>query len=272
MSRSVAPLAVAALLAVLVTGCGSGFPKDPEGTLDRVRGGELQVGISERPPWTEVADSGRPSGVEVELVEESAERIDAEAVRYPGAESDLIRSLESGDLDVVVAGLTDTSPWDKHAALTRDRPPIGVLDILGTPVWAGWPMDGGHEHPAGRPRPDEDEARGGAARQGALRRRRHEQGGLDDRPGHHGRRRRAAPPQEVETVLRQQPWAQDVGVRVRDEGHAFHVEGFVVPVTGVVPTLEQLASARRRCTDLDRKVEDVVLAPVAELPEDQVPR
>ncbi|MEX5257228.1 cation transporter [Kocuria arenosa] len=77
---------------------------------------------------------------------------------------------------------------------------------------------------------------------------------------------------EVETVLRQQPWVQDVGVRVRDEGHVFHVEGFVVPVAGVVPTLEQLAAARRRCTDLDWKVEDVVLAPVAELPEDQVPR
>ena len=78
--------------------------------------------------------------------------------------------------------------------------------------------------------------------------------------------------QEMETVLRQQPWVQDVGVRVRDEGHVFHVEAFVVPAEGVVPTLEQLAAARKRCADLDWKIEDVVLAPVAELPEDQVPR
>jgi hypothetical protein len=76
----------------------------------------------------------------------------------------------------------------------------------------------------------------------------------------------------METVLRQQPWVQDVGVRVRDEGHVFHVEAFVVPAEGVVPTLEQLAAARKRCADLDWKIEDVVLAPVTELPEDQVPR
>jgi divalent metal cation (Fe/Co/Zn/Cd) transporter len=77
---------------------------------------------------------------------------------------------------------------------------------------------------------------------------------------------------ELETVLRQLPWVHRAGVRVRDEGHVFHVEGFVVPAGGVPPTLEQLAAARRRCADLDWKIEDVVLAPVAELPEDQVPR
>jgi len=78
--------------------------------------------------------------------------------------------------------------------------------------------------------------------------------------------------QQVETVLRQLPWVQDAGVRVRDEGHVFHVEGFVVPLAGTPPTLEQLAAARKRCADLDWKVEDVVLAPVERLPEDQVPR
>ncbi|MFI7584953.1 hypothetical protein ACH9DO_14310 [Kocuria sp. M1N1S27] len=35
---------------------------------------------------------------------------------------------------------------------------------------------------------------------------------------------------------------------------------------------ERLAAARRRCLELDWKIADVVLAPVAELPEDQVPR
>lgn len=121
-------LAVAVLLAGLVTGCGSGFPKDPEGTLDRVRGGELRIGVSESPPWTEVADSGRPSGTEVELVEEFAERIDADVVWYPGSESHLIRSLEGGDLDIVVAGLTTKSPWEKHVALTRPHAEIETWD------------------------------------------------------------------------------------------------------------------------------------------------
>jgi polar amino acid transport system substrate-binding protein len=121
-------LAAGVLTALLLTGCGSGFPKDPEGTLDRARGGELRVGISESPPWAEVDDSGRPSGREVELVEDFAERIDAEVVWYPGSESHLIRSLEGGDLDVVVAGLTETSPWEKHAALTRPHTEIETWD------------------------------------------------------------------------------------------------------------------------------------------------
>lgn len=128
MSVIARPLAVAALLAVLATGCGPGFPRDPEGTLERVRGGELRAGVSESPPWTEVADSGRPSGLEVELVEEFAERVDAEVVWYPGSESHLIRSLEGGDLDVVVAGLTADSPWEQHAALTRPHTEIRTWD------------------------------------------------------------------------------------------------------------------------------------------------
>lgn len=121
-------LVAAALAAVLLTGCGSGFPKDPAGTLDRVRGGQLRAGVSESPPWTEIADSGRPSGSEVDLVEEFAERLDADVVWYPGSETHLIRSLEGGDLDLVIAGLPEGSPWEQHAALTRPHTQIETLD------------------------------------------------------------------------------------------------------------------------------------------------
>lgn len=128
MPCSARPLGAVALLVVLVTGCGSEFPRDPAGTLDRARGGELRVGVSESPPWTEVADSGRPSGVEIELVEDFAERIDADVVWYPGAEGQLLRSLEGGDLDVVVAGLTADSPWGQRTALTRPHTEIETWD------------------------------------------------------------------------------------------------------------------------------------------------
>ena len=121
-------LAAGALTALLLTGCSSGFPKDPEAALDRVRGGQLRVGVSESPPWTEVADSGRPSGVEVDLVEDFAERLGAEVVWYPGSETHLIRSLEGGDLDLVVAGLPEASPWEQHVALTRPHTQIETLD------------------------------------------------------------------------------------------------------------------------------------------------
>ena len=88
----------------------SAVRRDRSGAPERSCGGGLRAGVPESPPWTEVADSGRPAGVEVELVEGFAERLDAEVVRSPGAESHLIRSLEGGDLDVVVAGRTGTSP------------------------------------------------------------------------------------------------------------------------------------------------------------------
>ncbi len=120
--------AAGALAVVLLAGCGSGFPRDPEGTLERVRGGELRAGVVESPPWTEVPDSGRPSGIEVDLVEDFARRLDAEVVWVSGSESHLIRSLESGELDVVAAGLTETAPWEKHAALTRPHAEIATPD------------------------------------------------------------------------------------------------------------------------------------------------
>ncbi|MFE7629421.1 cation transporter [Kocuria sp. NPDC057446] len=148
------------------------------------------------------------------------------------------RAVGVGHLVAAVAllGMGATLVIDSGTALlTGDRPPIGVLDVPGN-------------------------LRGSVADLVDAR-----ATTFDD----------AAPHpliQDVTTVLRQQPWVQDVGVRVRDEGHVFHVEAFVVPAAGALPTLEQLAAARKRCADLDWKVEDVVVAPVAELPEHQVPR
>ncbi|GEO96090.1 cation diffusion facilitator family transporter [Kocuria turfanensis] len=208
------------------------------------------------------------------------------------------------------------------ALLTGDRPPIGVLNVLGVPVWAGWPMvavmvatsippvilgrmkirlaEELHDKVlfADAAMNKADWMTGLATAAGVLgigmglwwadavaalvvstsivadgvtnlR------GSVSDLVDSRATTYDDAAPhpliREVETVLRQQPWVLDVGVRVRDEGHVFHVEGFLVPVAGAMPTLEQLAAARQRCTDLDWKIEDVVLAPVAELPEDQVP-
>ena len=56
--------------------------------------------------------------------------------------------------------------------------------------------------------------------------------------------------------------------RVRDQGHVFHVEAFVVPRRGMMPTLDQLPDARDACIDLDWKIQDIVLVPIDELPEE----
>lgn len=112
---------VVALLALIlvVAGCGTSFPEDTDGSLDRITGGALRVGVSENPPWTEVADDGGVTGREVDLVAAFAREQDATLEWTPGAESELITAMARGDLDVVVGGLTSDSPWEKEVALTR---------------------------------------------------------------------------------------------------------------------------------------------------------
>jgi divalent metal cation (Fe/Co/Zn/Cd) transporter len=71
----------------------------------------------------------------------------------------------------------------------------------------------------------------------------------------------------VDDELRKLPWVREARSRVRDEGHVFHVESFIVPRDGVA-SLDQLSRARQLVADLDWKLRDVVVVPVAELPED----
>jgi len=113
-------VAAAAVLTVALAGCSTSFPADPEGTLERVTGGTLRVGISPNPPWTDLPDGpdGEPSGTEVRLVEDFAETIGAGITWVPGGEEDLIGRLERGELDLVIGGLTAKSPWSEKAALT----------------------------------------------------------------------------------------------------------------------------------------------------------
>lgn len=114
--------AVVALVAVVVaSGCGATIPTDPDGTLDRVTGGTLRVGVSPNPPWTELPDGpdGDPTGLEVDLVEDFAATVGAEVSWEPGGEEDLVGRLEDGELDLVVGGLTARSPWADKAALTH---------------------------------------------------------------------------------------------------------------------------------------------------------
>jgi len=77
---------------------------------------------------------------------------------------------------------------------------------------------------------------------------------------------------QVEERAEDVPWVAEAAGRVRDEGHVFHVEIFVVPHDGAAPSLEQMASLKETLTELDWKIHDVVVMPVAEIPEYQVPR
>lgn len=110
-------LGVAASL-LLAGGCAGHFPADPENTLDAVTGGTLRVGASVNPPFVE--DKGEQVvGSEAELVQDYALTRDAEITWVRGGEEDLMNRLEHGELDLVIGGLTDKTPWTKKAGLTR---------------------------------------------------------------------------------------------------------------------------------------------------------
>jgi membrane-bound lytic murein transglycosylase MltF len=108
-------MAVASTM-VIVAGCGLTIPTDPDGTLDRVRGGELRVGLSVNPPWTQM--EAEPSGTEVELVRGFADRLDAEIAWTEGGEETLATAMERGELDLLIGGLTAESPWVDRVAVT----------------------------------------------------------------------------------------------------------------------------------------------------------
>ncbi|MBB2958776.1 transporter substrate-binding domain-containing protein [Pseudoclavibacter helvolus] len=117
--RPVLAVLASVLVAVTISGCGMRIPSDPDGTLDRVRGGELRVGISHNPPFTSTSAGTEPTGVEVELVEGFAEEMDASVTWVAGSEAALVQGLEDGNLDLAIAGFRDDSPFVDEAGSTR---------------------------------------------------------------------------------------------------------------------------------------------------------
>lgn len=73
--------------------------------------------------------------------------------------------------------------------------------------------------------------------------------------------------EKIERYLRSLPWVREAGCRVRDQGHVFHVEAFVVPRRRRGPRVSELERAREACTRIDWKAADVVLVLVPELPD-----
>ncbi len=108
-----------ALALPALAACGLRFPADAAGTLDRAEGGRLRVGVSPHPPYTDVAEDGSVSGSEVDLIRSFCSSIGAVPSWRTGPEGVLAPSLHDGDLDVLIGGLEDSSPWKDEIALTR---------------------------------------------------------------------------------------------------------------------------------------------------------
>jgi polar amino acid transport system substrate-binding protein len=106
------------LLLSTLTLAACGLPRDPEGTLDRVRGGTLRVGFVVDTPWVTEAGQGA-GGIEGAIAAELARTLGARIAWTHASETPLLTALHDGDLDLVIAGLTKDSPWAAKASFTR---------------------------------------------------------------------------------------------------------------------------------------------------------
>ncbi len=119
MSKVRLKIGAIVLSTLALTGCGLQVPADPEGTLDRVSDGVMRVGVTEHAPWVELDSSGEPSGTEPALVEAFAEQLDADVEWTAGSEAVLLDALDRGELDLVIGGFLDDTPWAEDGAITR---------------------------------------------------------------------------------------------------------------------------------------------------------
>ena len=95
-----------------------GLPRDADGALDKIRDGTLRVGIAENPPWV-VVSGPAVSGIEPLITADLARRLNARVKTVYGSETLLLESLHRRELDIVVGGFTEDSPWQRDVAFTK---------------------------------------------------------------------------------------------------------------------------------------------------------
>lgn len=117
------------LVLLVATACG--IPRDPDGTLDRIAGGELRVGASPHGDLV-FADGGNVAGTLADVIEGFADEHDATVVWTVDSEERLVDDLESGALDLAIGGMTDATPWSERVSVTRGY--TGLDGAAGDPV------------------------------------------------------------------------------------------------------------------------------------------
>lgn len=116
------PALAAILIAVLPSAC-SDFPRDPAGTLDRVRASEtIRLGMVE---------GAAPDPAAERVLARLSEKTGARIERMPGHGEELLEGLELGEYDLVYGHFADASPWAVQVHFGTppggpDKPPKSV--------------------------------------------------------------------------------------------------------------------------------------------------
>jgi polar amino acid transport system substrate-binding protein len=91
----------------------------------------MRVGVVEHWPWTTLPAGGGAGGIEGALVAELARELGARIEWVRATESQLLEALRERELDLVIGGLTDATPWKQYVALTK--PFYTDTIVVGTP-------------------------------------------------------------------------------------------------------------------------------------------
>lgn len=110
-------LVVGAFLLLSIGSCD--FPRDPEHTLETVRGGELVAGVSEAPPWITKDGAGEPGGIEAALIRRLAASLDADIRWVWGIPAEHVEALARFELHVAAGGHTRRSPLARDVGTTE---------------------------------------------------------------------------------------------------------------------------------------------------------
>src|SRR4051812_46703466 len=96
--------------AIFLTGCPY-LPMDQHGTFQHITDtAKMRIGLIENPPWV-IRTEGEPAGAEVELMRRFAKNVGVEPEWQWGGEANLMPSLENYELDAVIGGIGDKTPW-----------------------------------------------------------------------------------------------------------------------------------------------------------------
>jgi membrane-bound lytic murein transglycosylase MltF len=113
---------------LLLAGCDQ-LPRDSAGALKRIQtGGEMRVGVAEHEPWVRW-EGDRATGLEAELIEQWAQTLGVRVIWRKDALTELVQALHRRELDVIAAGLEETTPHASEVALSQ--PYLEVPDRRG---------------------------------------------------------------------------------------------------------------------------------------------
>ncbi len=106
------------LSGLLFAGCDQ-LPRDSAGALKRIQSThEVRVGVTEHEPWVRW-EGDRATGLEPELMEQWAQTLGARVTWRRDALAELVKALHRREIDVLAAGLEETTPHAPEVALTQ---------------------------------------------------------------------------------------------------------------------------------------------------------